>query len=158
TVQFGYNDGAGNLTDYTDVNGGTWQFAYTSHLLTTTRDPRQAGVPNPPVMTNHYDTSFSPPRVDWQSDQLGGTTSLDYTTIPGATKVTDPKGNVTVDYYTNLQRTKTTVGWGTADAADWQYGYDPDTLGVTTLTDPNNHQWTATYDRWGNRTTATDPL
>lgn len=150
TVVFAYNDGAGNLTDVTDVGGGNWHFTYdAAHRMLTMRDPRLG------VVTNHYDGSG---RVDWQSDPLGRTTSFDYTSVLSSTKVTDPKGNVTLDTYQHGVLTSQTKGYGSPQAAIWAFTYDPDTLGLVAVRDPNGHVTTATYDGRGNKLTQKDPL
>ncbi|HUR23469.1 MAG TPA: RHS repeat-associated core domain-containing protein, partial [Acidimicrobiales bacterium] len=155
TVSFAY-DGSGNLIDVTDVAGGTWRFTYdAAHRLLTMRSPRQAGVANPPVVTNHYDASG---RVDWQSDQLNRTTFLDYSSIPGATKVTDPKGNVTVDTYAYGQLVAKTRGYGTAQAATTTYRYDPASSTLSVLTDPRGGATTVNSDASGNPVRVVDPL
>ena len=95
TVQFQYNDGAGNLTDVIDVNGGHWQFSYdTSHRMTVMKDPKCFATAGCPGVQNSYDTSG---RVQWQKDQLNRQTTFSYAT--GQTTVTDPKGNHQVDTY-----------------------------------------------------------
>jgi RHS repeat-associated protein len=101
--------------------------------------------------------------VDWQKDQLGRQTSFDYTTIPSATKITDPKSNVTIDTYTDGLLTQEVRGSGSAQAVTATYSYDPVMFGVTSTTitavgDPNNHQTTAQYDAQGNVTRTTDGL
>jgi YD repeat-containing protein len=150
SVAFAYNDGAGNLTDVTDVGGGNWHFTYdASHRMLTMRDPRGY------TTTNHYDASG---RVDWQQDQLNRQTSFDYTSIPGSTKITDPKGNVVVQAFANGLLTSETDGYGTAQAATTTYAYDPATLGCSTVTDPNLHVTTYTYDAQGNQLSKLDPL
>jgi YD repeat-containing protein len=107
TVTFDYNT-AGELQDYTDAAGNAWRFSYdTSHRLETMRRPRHAADPTPPVTTNVYDGSG---RVTSQTDELNRTTTLDYTSIAGATKVTDPKGNVTVIGYEDGIRSYITRG------------------------------------------------
>ena len=148
TVHFAYGDGAGNLTDVTDVNGGITHFTYdASHLLRTMRDPKGGTV------TNHYDTSG---RVDWQSDQLGRTTTLAYTA--DSTTITDPKGNVTRENYSSGERTALTRGYGTAQAATWAFSYDQRCLGFSSVTDPNGHATRYTHDSSANRLTTTDAL
>jgi YD repeat-containing protein len=83
TVQYAY-DGAGNLSDVMDVGGGVTHFGYdSSHRLTTVRDPRLNTV-----TTNTYDAQD---RVLTQKDALLRTTTFDYISIPGSTKITDPK-------------------------------------------------------------------
>jgi RHS repeat-associated protein len=147
TVSFAY-DGQGNLSDVTDVAGGMTHFTYDANdLLLTMTDPRGA------TFTNHYDAQQ---RVDAQTDQLGRTTTLAYAT--DSTTITDPKGNVTVDQYENGLRVATTKGAGTPKAATWRFAYDPATLGITSITDPNGHVSRATYDAHGNRLTETDAL
>ena len=152
TVTLSY-DGADRLTGVTDVGGGTTQFAYyqSSNLVQTMKRPRQVGV-----VTNTYDSSN---RVVQQSDELGRVTAFDYTSIPGATKITDPQGNVTVQHYQNYELTSVTKGYGTPSAATWSYQYDPLSLGVTQITDPNQHVTAQTWDpKSGNIASATDPL
>lgn len=159
TVGFAYN-GAGNLIDVTDVGGGHTTFTYdTSHRVLTMRSPRFFGdtttVPSP-VVTNHYDAAG---RVDWQSDPLGRTTSFDYTSIPGTTKVTDPKGNVALDRY-NADRllVAQTRGYGTPQHATWQYLHDPEAAGMTSVVDPNGHTTSTLYDAAQNVQSRTDAL
>ena len=154
TVTFGY-DGAGNLTDYTDAGGARWRFTYDAgHRLETMRRPRHAEVASPPVTRNVYDSTN---RVVSQTDELNRTTTFDYTTIPGSTKVSDPKGNVTVLAYTDLLPTALTRGWGTAQAATWRF--ETNRMGsVTKVTDPNDHVVVNTYDNHGNLLSSTDAL
>lgn len=151
-VIFGYNDGAGNLTDVTDVGGGNEHFTYyPNHLLFTMRDPRGNTV------TNHYDSSG---RVDWQTDQLNRKTSLAYTTSGSSstTTITDPSGHVTYEQYMYGLRVAMTKGYGTRDAATWKYLYDPSTLGMISVTDPKGQTSSALYDARGNQLTSTDAL
>jgi len=147
-VSFAYNDGQGNLTDVTNVGGGVTHFTYdSSHRLVTELDPNQAGSSSPVPMTNHYDSSG---RVDWQTDFLGRKTTFDYATVPGATLISDPKLNQTLDVYQAGELVRVIKGYGTPQAATWKYVYDPATLGVTSVTDPNGHVITSSYDAQGN--------
>ncbi len=150
SVGYGY-DGAGNLSDVTDVGSGNTHFGYdANHLLQTVRDPR-----GNTVETNVYDSIG---RVLTQTDALTRTTTFDFTSIPGSTKVTDPKGNVTVEAFTNNMLMSETKGYGTASAATWTYTYDSSTLGVLSVTDPNLHAKNYTWDPSGNPLTASDAL
>lgn len=155
-VTYGY-DGAGNLTDVVDVTGGHWTFSYdASHRMVTMREPRffgDATTSPTPELRNTYDTSS---RVVAQTDALGRTTTFDYASVAGGTKVTDPKGNVTLDVYGGSLLTSRTRGYGTAQAATWSYLHDPATLGCTRVTDPDGHTWSASYDGSGNRTRTSD--
>jgi RHS repeat-associated protein len=153
-VLFGYNDGSGNLTDVTDVNGGNTHYVYEAgHLLDTVRDARVNTV-----TTNHYDGS-SPERVDWQKDGLLRKTSFVYSTTGACnTTITDPKGNVTCDVFVAGLKTAETRGYGTAQAATWTYTYDPLTVAPTAITDPNSHTSYMTYDASGNVLSASDAL
>jgi YD repeat-containing protein len=101
-------DAAGNLGGVTDVAGNTWAFTYdTAHQLVTVRDPVQASASPQKLITNVYDAVG---RVTSQTDRLGRQTLFDYTAVPNGTKVTDPKGNITVDTFLDGLRTSTTIG------------------------------------------------
>jgi RHS repeat-associated protein len=160
SVHFQYNDASGNLTDVTDVNGGHWHYVYdASHRLTSMLDPNcyAAGSQcngGSGVLT-HYNGQG---RVDWQQDQLGRQTSFDYTSIVGATKVTDPAGHIEVDYYTQGLLVAKTRGYGTGAAATTYYGYDPNTLARTTVVDGDGHATQSSVDASGNPLTSTDSL
>ncbi len=154
-VAFAYH-GDGNLTDITDVADGTWKFTYDSaHRMLTMRDPNQAGVQNPPVVTNHYDSSG---RVDWQKDQLNRQTSFDYTSIPNSTKITDPNGNITVDTFDFGVLASETRGYGTQQAATWRYFYDQNTAAMAAVVDPNGHTTARYLDAAGNVTGTNDSI
>ncbi len=152
-------DGSGNLTDVIDVGSGHSQFAYdTAHRILTMRAPKFYGdttTTPTPVVTNAYDSQG---RVTSQTDQLGRTTTFDYTSVSGSTKITDPKGNVSLDTYQYGLRTGHVTGYGTTQAATSTFRYDPNTVGLTSATDPNGHMSTFTYDANGNRTSSTDAL
>ena len=72
--------------------------------------------------------------------------------------MTDPLGHVTTYDYSNLELNAVTQGAGTSQAATTSYTYDPATLGVTSVTDPNGNVTTNTYDGNGNLLTSTDPM
>jgi RHS repeat-associated protein len=157
-------DEAGDLTDVIDVAGGDTHFTYDgSHRMLTMRTPDQAsGVPGSTeaVVTNAYDSRG---RVTEQTDQLGRTTKFAYSGEPlgeegGSTAITDPKGNVIVQRYKFGELLSETRGYGTSQEATWSFEYDPATLGVTKITDPNGHSTTATFDGEGNTLTTTDAL
>lgn len=162
-VTYAY-DGEGNLTDVADVNGGNTHFTYDSeHRMLTMRFPDQApGVPGSTgaVVSNKYDSQG---RVIEQTDQLGRTTKFEYSGEPlgeagGTTTITDPKGNVIVQNYQYGELLSETKGYGTPQAATWTFGYDPATLGMTSVTDPDGHTTTSTFDSEGNTLTTTDAL
>jgi RHS repeat-associated protein len=160
SVHFQYNDGSGNLTDVIDINGGHWHYVYdASHRLTSMLDPNCYGAGSQcnggsGVLT-HYNGQGE---VDWQQDQLGRQTSFDYSSIAGATKVTDPAGHIEVDYYTQGLLVAKTRGYGTSAAATTYYGYDPNTLARTTVVDADRHATQSSVDASGNALTSTDPL
>jgi YD repeat-containing protein len=92
---------------------------------------------------------------------MGRITTFSYTTnLDGtlSTLITDPAGHVTLDQYAFGELVSETKGHGTPSAATWQYSYDPVSLGVTSVTDPNGHTTAKTYDSGGNLLTVTDPL
>jgi RHS repeat-associated protein len=156
TVTYEYNDGNANLTDVIDINGGTTHMVYDSnHRMTALEDPVCEATSGCPGVQNHYDSSG---RVDWQKDQLNRETTFNYTAIPGATEITNPAGNVTVDYYVFGLLVAERVGYGTSDAATTEYAYDPATLALTSTIDPNDNITLYTVDGNGNRLTQIDPL
>ncbi|MEA2635502.1 MAG: hypothetical protein QOH92_2269 [Chloroflexota bacterium] len=141
-------DANGNLASAQDVGGGLTSFGYDgNHLLQTITDP------NLGVTTNVYDSAG---RVTSQTDAMNRRTSVGY--VGGQVTVTDPIGNVEVQQYANNELLSDTRGSGTPQAATWTYGYDPATLGTTSVTDPNVHQMVSTYDTNGNLLTQTDAL
>ena len=74
------------------------------------------------------------------------------------TLTTDPAGHETLDTYANGLLTSETKGYGTANAGTWSYTYDPVTLGVSTMTDPDGNLSTYTYDDQGHRTSQSNGL
>lgn len=133
-VSFGY-DTSGNLTSITDEAGHATRFAFDSgHRLLTRTDP------NGGVLTNAYDSQS---RVTSQKDALNRTTTFSY--LAGTTTITDPRGYVTQEHFSNLELAAITRGLGTAQEATWKYAYDPVTLALTSTTDPNGHTSTNTY-------------
>jgi YD repeat-containing protein len=148
-VEFTY-DVNGNLTDVRDAGGKNTHFDYgTNHLLERVRDPRGKYV-----TTNTYDAAR---RVVTQKDALNRTSTISYGD-GGVVTVTDPRGNVIRRTYSDGLLLSETQGHGTSQAATWTFGYDPGSLGTTTVTDPNNHTTSATYDAKGNVLTSTDGL
>jgi RHS repeat-associated protein len=148
TVTFAF-DVAGNLQSATDVAGGVTSFAYDAdHRLLTMKDP------NGGVVTNVYDSSG---RVTSQTDALGRKTTFSY--VAGtSTTITDPNGNVEVEQFQSNLLTSRTLASGTAQAATWTFQYDPVSLGVARVTDPNQHVTQTTWDARGNRLSTTDAL
>jgi RHS repeat-associated protein len=158
SVSFTY-DGNGDLTEVVDAGGGHTTFTYdSSHRMLTKRRPKFHGdttTTPTPVVTNHYDSSG---RVDWQSDELGRTTSFDYTSVASSTKVTDPRGNAILYTYRDGVVVSETHGYGASGASTWSFGYDPSTMGVTSVTDPLGNVTYRSYDEWGNLLSEFDPL
>jgi RHS repeat-associated protein len=151
-------DTDGQLVLVTDEAGGEWGYGYDSggdHRLEWATDPKQAGESSPARLENTYDGSG---RVISQVDRAGMTTTFDYTTLPGATIVTDPDGYKTADLQENGVRIRTTKGYDTPAAVSWEFQYDAATLGITKVTDPNANEWIAGYDAAGNRISTQDPL
>jgi RHS repeat-associated protein len=150
-VRFEYDDGQGNLTDVYDVDNGHTIYTYdTAHHILTVTDPRRNVV-----TTNHYDGSG---RVDEQWDGVGSPTTFQYAPDGSSTVITDPRGRQVLETYAFGVRTSITRGYGSAQAATWSFTYDPYTLGVIGITDPNGHSTYRTYDASGNVIAASDGL
>lgn len=152
SVAYGYDE-AGDLDEVTDVRGGHEHFTYDeSGQLLTRKDARENVV-----LTNSYDASG---RILTQIDGLEGKTKYEY--VEGAhtatTEVTDPRGDLTKYFYENGILGEKVEGAGTTHRAAWTYEYDPVTLGLSAVTDPNGHTTHATYDSSGNVTSTEDAL
>lgn len=154
TTTFSY-DAGGNLTEATDPMGRTWAFTYDSeHRLLTMTDPRGG------TTTNIYDSSG---RVVSQVDPAGRELTWVYEGDPtssegGITTLTDARGDKTVYDYRDLELMSITHGADTADEATTSYSYDPTTLGVKTVTDPDGHETHNRYDSHGNLIESYDPM
>jgi RHS repeat-associated protein len=161
-ITFAYNDGAGDLTDVTDVNGGVTHLTYDAgHRLLTRTDPRGG------LVSNQYDSNGRV--VNQTVTVVAGDHSKDRTTTfaysgdptsqaGGTATITDPKGDVTQLTYQFGVQTQRTLGVGTPQAATWQYFYSPTTLGMTTVIDPNGHRSYTSYDANGNAVESIDAL
>jgi RHS repeat-associated protein len=155
SVAFAY-DGNGDLMAATDVGGGVTRFGYDAdHRMVSVRRPRFAGDASTPPETIVYDAAG---RMASVTDELGETTSYDYTSIPNAEKVTDPAGNVTVNRYVNGQLMSSTDGYGTSYAATAHYFYNPDSDAQTGVCDPQGRCQTVARDARGNVLAQTDGL
>jgi RHS repeat-associated protein len=129
-----------------DTTPTTWQYGYdpTTHQITSVTNPRGH------QMTTHYNQS----RVDYQIDYSGARTDFAYSgTNPLTVTVTAPTNNaagtrpVTQYTFTNLLMTSRIDGYGTAQAAEWQYEYDSTTFQETKVIDPYlNAAMTSSYD------------
>jgi RHS repeat-associated protein len=153
-ITFNY-DSSGNLVGTADTLGRVWGFTYDAdHLLLSMTDPHGG------TTTNTYDSSG---RVTAQVDPANRTMTWSYTGNPvssegGTTTLTDARGNITVYDYENLELVALTHGVGTSSEATTTYNYDPATLGVTVVTDPDGNVTHNAYDGHGNLSSTTDPL
>jgi RHS repeat-associated protein len=154
TTTFAY-DGSGNLKEATDPMGRTWTFTYDSqHRLLTMTDPRGG------TTSNTYDSSG---RVIAQVDPMGRELTWSYEGDPtspegGTTIFTDGRGNETAYEYENLELVSVSHGFGTAEEATTYYRYDPITLGITSIIDPDGNETRNSYDSHGNLIETTDPM
>ena len=56
-VSFSY-DASGNLSQVTDVNGGTSTYTYdANHLMLSEKDPKCSATSGCPGIVNHYDSA-----------------------------------------------------------------------------------------------------
>ena len=124
-VEYAYDSDA-RLIGVTDVEGGVAEFAYDDkHRMT---DWWEAGGG---LTSNVYDGLG---RVAAQTDPTGAVTTFVYGDT--TTTITMPDGSVQVHEYLDGVLTSITKGAGTAGEGTWNYAYDPDTLGRTSVVDP----------------------
>jgi RHS repeat-associated protein len=155
-TKYGY-DSSYQLTSVTDPLNHVAAYTYDTsgnHLLMTDTNP------NSGVTTNVFDSSG---RITKQTDPAGLVTTYAYSgdnfsSTGGTTTITDPHGNVEVENYTDGELMTLTKAHGTSAAATWTYTYDQTLLGTATVTDPNSHTTTNTYDAEGNLLTSKDGL
>jgi RHS repeat-associated protein len=77
---------------------------------------------------------------------------------PGSTTITDPAGHVSLQDYVGHRLVSVTNGYATPQAATWTYSFDPLTLGIASLKDPNGDATSYTWDSQGNLLSWAGPL
>ena len=152
SVTYTYDE-AGRLEDAKDVRGGHSTYAYDSNDLMLTHKDQRGKL----VVSNTYDGLG---KVETQIDGLKHETLFAYSQSGDSltTAVTNPRGYVTNYEYAKGVLQKRTAAAGTEDSATWLYEHDPNTMGITAVTDPNGHMTRAAYDARGNVTFTEDAL
>jgi RHS repeat-associated protein len=139
-----------SLTQVTDVASGLTKFTYDSnHYLLTMTDPNNG------VTTNTFDPSTH--QVTKQQDPITTRATI-FSYSGGITTITDPKGNVTQEEYLNGILMSRTIGYNTAQAATWNYSFDPAAVGQTAAVGPNGETVTTVRDPNANVLSQTDGL
>jgi RHS repeat-associated protein len=152
SVGYAYDE-AGRLSEVTGLRGGVEHFTYDENgQLLTMKDPR-GNV----VLTNTYDSSG---RVLSQTDALEGKTTFNYVEEErtALTEVTNPREYKTKYFYENGILGEKIEAVGTGHRAAWTYEYDPLTLALTAVTDPDGRTRHMRYDASGNLTSSEDAL
>ena len=101
------------------------------------------------VIQNTYDAQHRVAEQTLDPTGLDRTTTFAYSLLSDGTDltaITDPKGNVTDEDYRNNELLSMTRGAGTSSASTTAFTYDRATLGVTSVTDDNGHEWAATSE------------
>jgi YD repeat-containing protein len=91
---------------------------------------------------------------------MGRATTFAYTTNSDGTNrtaITDPDGNTTWQDYQNNELVRLTEA-SLPSQPTWTFTYDPITLGLASVTDPNGHTSSNTWDNNGNLLSHTDAL
>lgn len=153
SVSYDYNE-EGDLIEVTDVRGGHERFTYDKAGLLLTKEDARGNT----VLTNTYNPFGS---VATETNGDGNTTTFSYVNPFARTHrtfVEDPRGYETEFEYVDGILKKKVEAQFTFYKATWSYEHDPYTLGITAVTDPNEHTSRATYDRNGDRTSTEDAL
>lgn len=152
SVSYGYDE-SGYLDEVTNLRGGHERFTYDEEGLLLTREDARGHT----VLTNTYDSIG---RIITQTDGLKNKTKFAYTGAEPFTTTleTNPRGYVTEYEYEKNVLIRRSKAAGTGYKASWTYEHDPETLGMTDVTDPNGHTTHATYDANGNQTSTEDAL
>ena len=157
TVNYGYDSNL-NLTSVTSVLGGVVSFTYdSSHRLLTAKDPICNLTMGCNGSVNVYDSNG---RVGQRTDPIGNIATYSYISSWPlfTTTMTDALGHQTkYDYALGLP-VDVIQAANTSSAATTAYAYDPASLGVAAVTNPNSETTTSTYDAKGNQLSTTDPL
>ncbi|HEX5153589.1 MAG TPA: RHS repeat-associated core domain-containing protein [Parafilimonas sp.] len=135
---YGYDD-FGNRTSVTDELNHTWTTVYDEF-----KRPISKTDPLNRTTTYEYDL---PNNVC--GCRHGGN---------NPTAIILPSGKTTrIQYDVEWQMISETIGFGTTDSATTFYEYDK-VGNLTTVTDPNGHDWMTTYDKRDRKKTSKDPL
>ncbi len=154
TTTFRY-DANGNLTEAVDPMGRAWSFTYDgAHRLLTMTDPRGGST------TNVYDGLG---RVVSQADPMDRESTWAYegeaaSPEGGTTIFTDARGDQTKYRFRALELLSVTHAFGSPAENTTSYTYDPTTLGLATITDPNGYVTRNHFDSHGNLIESTDPM
>lgn len=144
-VSYDYTE-AGDLETVTDVRGGETTYSYDGTGLLLSREDARGN----PAVTNTYNVAG---QVLTQTDALENRTIFAYTRSGASTftKVTNARGYVAeYEYKANVLAKKTEAA-NTSYKATWTYKHDPETLGITQITDPTGKTSHAEYDVSGNQ-------
>ena len=165
-----YSYSSGNLATVTDPVGNVTSYSYDSSnsnpdlvhdLLSITRPNDQSGGPDAgDAFTNTYNSSG---QVTSQTDQMGRTTSFNYSgmtasTLTGTVIVTDPDANETAYAYDQGALAEKTTGYGTSQAASTFYSPNPSSLLDDFIIDPDLRITAYSYDSAGNLLAKTNPF
>jgi RHS repeat-associated protein len=149
----------GELTSETRAYGtpeaATWKFEYDQSTLGVTA----VTDPNGHTTRSTYDGEGN---LLTTEDALGRKTVNTYDSLNDLLTSTDPMGvttTMTYDAHGNLlTRSRPLAGTSEIETTTYTYG-DPSHPGdVTAITDAEGHAWRYSYDKYGDRTSSTDPL
>jgi RHS repeat-associated protein len=157
TSIYGYDTNL-NLNSVTNPLGGVTTFTYdSSHRMLTDKGPVCNLTTGCNGLVNVYDANG---RVSQQTDPGGSPITYTYTSSWPlfTTTVTDPYGHQNKYEYALGLPLDVIQAADTSLAATTKYTYDPASLGVASVTNPNSETSTATYDAKTNPLTSTDAL
>ncbi len=145
TVTYSYN-ASGQLASVTDVRGGTTGYTYDA----TGRLAAIVDQNGHTVVANTYDPVSG--RVTGQKDALGDATAFAWNAATTTSTMTDARGGVWTDVYSNGLLASSTDPLGHVTSYTYDAGFN-----VASVTDANGRTTTLTHDAAGDVLTRTAP-
>ncbi|MGH9070681.1 MAG: RHS repeat-associated core domain-containing protein [Acidimicrobiales bacterium] len=146
----------GDALELTNLVAYNNQTSLTSFAYTSAADPSHlTGIvdPNGTSLAIAYDCPGTCTAGSGRNESF----LYSYAGTTATSAIIDPDANVTIATHNDYLLSSLTRGYGSPAQATWDYGFDPYTHQVSSVTDPLGRTSSATYDSAGDLASATDP-